>query len=73
MKKLLSASLFVLAGAGMAVGQPASYQDSVKIERLFDSYFRQYLTLNPEKGSDFSGFTLPSIVSISPISAIEGV
>jgi len=52
MKHMFLACLLVLAGASVALGQPTAYQDSAKIEKLFDDYFREYLTLNPEKGSE---------------------
>ncbi|MGB2770133.1 MAG: DUF885 domain-containing protein [Candidatus Zixiibacteriota bacterium] len=52
MKKLLLASLLVLAGIYVPLVQSASCQDSLKIENLFDNYFREYLRLNPEKGTE---------------------
>jgi uncharacterized protein (DUF885 family) len=51
MKPLLIV-LLLLAGAGFAMVRPASGQDSLKIENLFDNYVREYLRLNPEKGSE---------------------
>jgi len=42
----------LLAGAGLTLTQPASGQDSLKIENLFDNYVREYLRLNPEKGTE---------------------
>ena len=52
MKQMLLVSFLLLAVANTAVGQPVTYQDSAKIERLFDDYFREYLLLNPEKASE---------------------
>ncbi|MGB7061918.1 MAG: DUF885 domain-containing protein [Candidatus Zixiibacteriota bacterium] len=52
MKHMFLACLLVLAGASVAFGQPTAYQDSAKIENLFDNYFREYLRLNPEKGTE---------------------
>ena len=52
MKQVLLVSLLVFAGASVALVPPASSQDSVKVENLFDNYFREYLRLNPEKGSE---------------------
>jgi uncharacterized protein (DUF885 family) len=52
MKQALLAAVLLLAATSMAIGQPVASQDSVKIERLFDNYFREYLRLNPEKGTE---------------------
>lgn len=51
MKRMLLV-LVLLAGASLALVQPAASQDSLKIENLFDNYFREYLRLNPEKGTE---------------------
>ena len=50
MKRISFASL-LLAALIILVCQPATSQDSARIEKLFDDYFREYLTLNPEAGS----------------------
>ena len=52
MKQMLLVSLLVLAGVNVALVQSASSQDSLKIENLFDNYSREYLRLNPEKGTE---------------------
>jgi len=44
--------LVLLAGGSLPLVQSAASQDSVKIETLFDNYFREYLRLNPEKGTE---------------------
>jgi uncharacterized protein (DUF885 family) len=52
MKQALLVLLLVLTCVGPALGQAMVYPDSAKIEKLFDDYFREYLLLNPEKGSE---------------------
>jgi uncharacterized protein (DUF885 family) len=52
MKRIFLVSLLLLAGANVAFGQSTAYPDSAKIEKLFDDYFREYLILNPQKGSE---------------------
>ncbi len=52
MKQIFLMLLLVLAVAGTAMCQKTANQDSARIEKLFDDYFREYLTLNPEKGSE---------------------
>jgi uncharacterized protein (DUF885 family) len=52
MKYMLLISLLFLAVTNMALGQPAAGQDSAKIEKLFDDYFRELLILNPERGTE---------------------
>jgi len=44
--------LLLWAAASVLVCQSGTNQESAKIEKLFDGYFREYLTLNPEKGSE---------------------
>ncbi len=51
MKQMFLVSLLLLAGASMAIGQEITNQDSAKIEKLFDDYFREYIKLNPEEAS----------------------
>jgi uncharacterized protein (DUF885 family) len=51
MKRMLLV-LVLLAGASLALVEPAASQDSLKIENLFDNYVREYLRLNPEKGTE---------------------
>jgi len=51
MKRMLLV-LVLLAGGSLPLVQSAASQDSVKIETLFDNYFREYLRLNPEKGTE---------------------
>jgi uncharacterized protein (DUF885 family) len=50
--KQVSFALLLLAALILLVSQPATSQDSARIEKLFDDYFREYLTLNPENGSE---------------------
>jgi uncharacterized protein (DUF885 family) len=50
--KQVSFVFLLLTAAIILVCQPAANQDSAKIDKLFDDYFREYLTLNPEKGSE---------------------
>jgi uncharacterized protein (DUF885 family) len=49
--KQVSFVLVLLAALIIPVCQSAASQDSAKIDKLFDDYFREYLTLNPENGS----------------------
>jgi len=51
MKRVLFTSLLLLAGTNIAISQQIIYQDSAKIEKLFDDYFREYIRLNPEEAS----------------------
>jgi len=50
--KQVSFGLLLLTAVSILMCQPATNQDSAKIEKLFGDYFREYLTLNPEKGSE---------------------
>ena len=52
MKQMFFVLLLVLTCLGPAFGQAAVYPDSARIEKLFDDYFREYVLLNPEKGSE---------------------
>ena len=52
MKRIALVLVLILAVASPAVGQLAAYQDSAKMERLFDDYFREYVLLNPEEASE---------------------
>jgi uncharacterized protein (DUF885 family) len=52
MNRIFLVSLLLLAGVNVAFGQSTAYQDSAKIEKLFDDYFREYIGLNPQKGSE---------------------
>ncbi len=48
---VLLSALVLLAGGNIAFSQQATYQDSARIEKLFDDYFREFLMLNPEEAS----------------------
>jgi uncharacterized protein (DUF885 family) len=50
MKQVYSA-LLLLAAFIVLLCQPAASQDSTNMDKLFDDYFREYLRLNPESGS----------------------
>lgn len=52
MKHVLLICLFALTITSLAFGQPAAGSDSAEIEKLFDDYFREILTLNPERGTE---------------------
>lgn len=53
MKQIFLIWLLVSAAAGIAVCQGTANQESSKIEKLFDDYFREYIALNPEEASRF--------------------
>jgi uncharacterized protein (DUF885 family) len=45
------ALILLLAIAGQVSGQSAEPSDSSRIEAIFDGYFRDFITLNPESGT----------------------
>jgi uncharacterized protein (DUF885 family) len=52
MKPVLLICLFALTIAVLVSCQAAVNQDSASLEKLFDDYFREILTLNPERGTE---------------------
>jgi uncharacterized protein (DUF885 family) len=51
MKRMILPLLLCVA-ASVLVCQSAANQESAKIEKLFDDYFREYIALNPEEASE---------------------
>ncbi len=50
--KRVALALLLLAAIIIPACQQSANRESAKIEKLFDDYFREYLMLNPEKGSE---------------------